>query len=185
MDQRPIERLRAVAIYTSEPLEHDRWVVGLGAHLSRRRWHGLRLSFGCVTSIPLGQSLNVSRERCERDIAVASLRASRWNRSWKRPLICPPGSVATCSKLGIASASTLPAPRSPTTGAIRVLCPCRRSARPRLPRHIAICPAWRDTPVLISLNVAAIDETGAVAPSNTGLYPALTSPGRALSYGSG
>jgi uncharacterized protein len=33
-DQRPIERLRAVATYTSERLEHDLWVVGMAVHLS-------------------------------------------------------------------------------------------------------------------------------------------------------
>jgi len=33
-DQRAIERLRAVATYTSERLEHDMWVVGIEAHLT-------------------------------------------------------------------------------------------------------------------------------------------------------
>lgn len=33
-DQRPIERLRALLTFTSEPLEHDLWVTGLDAHLT-------------------------------------------------------------------------------------------------------------------------------------------------------
>ena len=33
-DQRQIERLRHVSVYTSEPLEQDTWVVGLDAHLT-------------------------------------------------------------------------------------------------------------------------------------------------------
>ncbi len=33
-DQRPVERLRAVLTFTSEPLEHDLWVTGFDAHLT-------------------------------------------------------------------------------------------------------------------------------------------------------
>ena len=33
-DQRPIERLRALLTFTSEPLEHDLWVTGFDAHLT-------------------------------------------------------------------------------------------------------------------------------------------------------